>query len=114
MGKSWCMVEFDDGIQIVPQIWIEGDKCYWPTTFKNINSQKFYEKAVKDYRQPEESWALHRVRILGVYGKYKIIIVRILLPMTKYEKKSAKIFFLFPCIFKVYACYECKKSDLLN
>lgn len=73
MGKHSCVVEFTDGIQIVPQVWIEGDKCYWPTNFnKSSNSQKLYEKAVREYKKPESTWPLHTLRILGVYGKLKL------------------------------------------
>lgn len=61
MGKTWCVVEFSDGLQIVPQIWI--DKCCLPST---INSQKLFERVVRNYSPPEESWMRYTVRILGV------------------------------------------------
>lgn len=31
MTKNWCVVEFTSGVQIVPNIWIEGDQSYWLT-----------------------------------------------------------------------------------
>nr|CAI5844480.1 unnamed protein product [Callosobruchus analis] len=65
---QWCVVCFDDGIQLVPKSWIAGTKCFWPT----FTSNKRYEKTVKYYEEPEDSWPLYNMRILGTYDSYEI------------------------------------------
>lgn len=76
MEKAWCVVHFDDGVQIVPQIWIQGDRCYWPT-FKSLNSQKLYQNAVREYQDPDETWPSYSVRILGVYKSYQLAVPKL-------------------------------------
>ncbi|CAG9773369.1 unnamed protein product [Ceutorhynchus assimilis] len=71
MSKSWCVVEFSDGVQIVPHSWITGDKCYWPT-YSGINAQSLFKKAVVEYQAPDKNnWALYAMRILGIYDSYE-------------------------------------------
>ncbi|VEN61413.1 unnamed protein product [Callosobruchus maculatus] len=65
---QWCVVCFDDGIQLVPKSWIAGTKCFWPT----FTSNKRYEKAVKHCEEPDDSWPLYNMRILGTYDSYEI------------------------------------------
>ncbi|CAG9771293.1 unnamed protein product [Ceutorhynchus assimilis] len=68
---SWCVVEFSDGVQIVPHSWITGDKCYWPT-YSGINAQSLFKKAVVEYQAPDKNnWALYAMRILGIYDSYE-------------------------------------------
>ncbi|KYQ55445.1 hypothetical protein ALC60_05669 [Trachymyrmex zeteki] len=46
MGKKYYIVEFEDGIQIIPENWFTCDKksaVYWP----NLKTQKEYDKAVE-------------------------------------------------------------------
>lgn len=61
----WCIVEFDDGVQIVPQIWIKGAECCWPP----YKTPAKYEKAVKAYEQFSEMWPKFPFSLLGKYRK---------------------------------------------
>lgn len=74
MSKSWCVVEFSDGIQIVPHLWITGDKCYWPT-YNGTNAQILFNKAVLEYLTPENDWPLYAMKILGIYGVLTILYI---------------------------------------
>ncbi|KAF5300315.1 hypothetical protein FQA39_LY11172 [Lamprigera yunnana] len=66
--RQWCIIAFDDGVQIVPKNWIIGEDCFWP----NFKSTLRYEKAVKNFENPEEDWCTYPVRILGTYSSYEI------------------------------------------
>nr|CAI5837129.1 unnamed protein product [Callosobruchus analis] len=65
--KQWCVVEFDDGVQIVPNIWILDEKSYWPAFKSNLR----YEKAVKNFEPALDTWSLYPIkRILGIFDNY--------------------------------------------
>ncbi|KAF5285085.1 hypothetical protein FQA39_LY16774 [Lamprigera yunnana] len=66
--RQWCIIAFDDGVQIVPKNWIIGEDCFWP----NFKTTLRYEKAVKNFENPEEDWCTYPVRILGTYSSYEI------------------------------------------
>ncbi|KAK4885327.1 hypothetical protein RN001_001598 [Aquatica leii] len=68
MNKQWCVVEFDDGVQLVPKHWIKGKKCYWPSFKSNLR----YQKAVQKYEDPDDAWPLYNMRILGTYGTFEL------------------------------------------
>ncbi|EFN62560.1 hypothetical protein EAG_05780, partial [Camponotus floridanus] len=59
----YAIVEFEDGLQIVPYNWISNDfkKAVWP----NFTSNKRYDKAVKFMEEPE-TWLPHTIK--KVYG----------------------------------------------
>ncbi|KAF5282061.1 hypothetical protein FQA39_LY00585 [Lamprigera yunnana] len=54
--------------KIVPKNWIIGEDCFWP----NFKSTLRYEKALKNFENPEEDWCTYPVRILGTYSSYEI------------------------------------------
>ncbi|VEN56569.1 unnamed protein product, partial [Callosobruchus maculatus] len=65
--KQWCVVEFVDGVQLVPYIWIIDEQSYWPVFKSNLR----YEKAVKNYEPPLDTWSLFPIkRILGIFENY--------------------------------------------
>lgn len=63
MTAQWCIVNFDDGVQLVPKNWLKGSQCFWPTFKSTIR----YEKAVRNCEKPQDVWPLYDVRILGTY-----------------------------------------------
>ncbi|VEN37775.1 unnamed protein product, partial [Callosobruchus maculatus] len=63
--KQWCVVEFVDGVQLVPYIWIIDEQR--PVFKSNLR----YEKAVKNYEPPLDTWSLFPIkRILGIFENY--------------------------------------------
>lgn len=61
----YAIVEFDDGLQVVPNNWLNKDlKAIWP----NFTSNKRYDKAVKLMQNPEPTWIAHTIR--KIYGTY--------------------------------------------
>ena len=66
--ENYVIVEFDDGIQIIPNLWINSDasKARWPT----FTSQKRYDKAVRLMEDCQDFWLEVPIkRILGSTGK---------------------------------------------
>lgn len=59
--KNYVIVEFEDGLQIIPMIWLTGDlkRAKWPSSYISNNR---YDKAVK----LRESWEEHP--ILKIYA----------------------------------------------
>lgn len=62
------LVEFEDGIQVVPDNWIQKDKkCSYP----NYKTDHDIIKAIKKRQPPQDNWFTYPIkRIFGVYGKY--------------------------------------------
>jgi hypothetical protein len=63
-SSPYYVVEFDDGIQLIPCTWftIAKTKAYWPN-FIDISK---YDKAVKNMYPVGKNWTLYDVkRILG-------------------------------------------------
>ncbi|XP_036145359.1 uncharacterized protein LOC118646475 [Monomorium pharaonis] len=54
-NKKYVIVEFKDGLQIIPTIWLTSDlkRAKWP---KNYITNKRYDKAVKNMEEPESTW----------------------------------------------------------
>ncbi|CAH0548524.1 unnamed protein product [Brassicogethes aeneus] len=64
---NFCVVEFNDGVQMVPENWIFGTKCYWP----HFKSSSRFIKAVQCRENPDSTWSLYSVKILGTYDCYE-------------------------------------------
>lgn len=64
MEKFYAIVEFEDGLQIVPNNWLNGDlsKAYWP----HFTNNSRYDKAVKCMEDPDNNWSQHSIR--KIYG----------------------------------------------
>jgi len=64
--KFYAIVEFEDGLQIVPNNWLSRDmiRAVWP----NFNNSR-YDKAIKLMEEPESTWMEHK--ILKIYGTYR-------------------------------------------
>ncbi|EFN65995.1 hypothetical protein EAG_13585, partial [Camponotus floridanus] len=66
----YSVVEFEDGLQVIPNIWLSADFKYafWP----HYTNNKRYEKAVKLMELPECTWLEHPIkRIFGKFSSYK-------------------------------------------
>lgn len=66
--KLYSIVEFEDGLQIIPNNWFSEDlkKAFWP----HYTSNKRYDTAVKLMEQPESTWLEHPVsKIFGTFCK---------------------------------------------
>ncbi|CAH0556504.1 unnamed protein product [Brassicogethes aeneus] len=61
MGK-YTIVEFEDGLQLVPTIWITNNICSWPKCPVQIEINKAIEAA----KAPQANWTTYR--ILKVFG----------------------------------------------
>ncbi|XP_070168191.1 uncharacterized protein [Polyergus mexicanus] len=69
--KFYAIVEFEDGLQIVPYNWLNEDskKAVWP----NFTNNKRYDKAVKLMEEPEPTWLTHNIRkVYGTYSNYGV------------------------------------------
>lgn len=66
MTKFYAVVEFEDGLQVVPNDWLSNDlkRAVWP----NFTNNKRYDKAVKIMEDPKPTWSEHM--ILKIYGTY--------------------------------------------
>ncbi|XP_067208564.1 uncharacterized protein [Linepithema humile] len=70
-GKFYAIVEFEDGIQIVPNNWLSIDlkKAAWP----NFTNNKRYDKAVKVMEEPQSTWLKHPIsKIYVTYSNYTL------------------------------------------
>lgn len=62
------LVEFEDGMQVVPDNWIQEDtnKCWYP----NCKTDKDINKAIKKRFIPQDDWLSYPIkRLFGIYGK---------------------------------------------
>ncbi|XP_025265575.1 uncharacterized protein LOC112638298 [Camponotus floridanus] len=69
--KFYAIVEFEDGLQVIPNNWLSGDlkKAFWP----NFTNNKRYDKAVKLREEPEYTWLEHPIRkIYGTFQNYGV------------------------------------------
>ncbi|GAB1860856.1 DUF4806 domain-containing protein [Camponotus japonicus] len=69
--KFYAIVEFEDGLQVIPNNWLSGDlkKAFWP----NFTNNKRYDKAVKLREEPECTWLEHPIRkIYGTFQNYGV------------------------------------------
>lgn len=59
MEDLWSIVEFEDGMEMIPTSWIMEDKsaAYWP----KFSSHKFM-KAVKNRIPYENEWSLFKIK----------------------------------------------------
>ena len=62
------LVEFEDGVQVVPNLWMkEKNKCLYPP----LKNDREITKAIKKREFPKDNWLLYPVkRVFGTYGKY--------------------------------------------
>lgn len=68
--KFYAIIEFEDGLQIVPNNWLSGDlsTAFWP----NFTNNARYDKAVKLMEEPECTWLEHSIRkIYGVWNTFR-------------------------------------------
>ncbi|XP_071572358.1 E3 SUMO-protein ligase ZBED1-like, partial [Temnothorax nylanderi] len=58
--KNFFVVEFKDGLQIIPKTWLTSDlkRAKWPNCYV---TNKRYDKAVKDMEQSESTWEEHPI-----------------------------------------------------
>lgn len=66
--EKYAIIEFVDGVEMIPYCWITEDKnyAYWPTFTTN---EKF-RKAVQRCISHTDGWPLYEIkRILGTAGK---------------------------------------------
>ena len=65
----FSIVEFEDGLQVVPRKWVIDDKrCCWPN---NINSQMSLNKLIIGEIHPEDTWDVYVIKkIYGSASKY--------------------------------------------
>lgn len=66
--KRYSIVEFEDGLQLIPNNWFHEDrsKAYWPYFTSNMR----YEKAVQRMEEPELTWSKYPiVKILASFCK---------------------------------------------
>jgi len=66
-NKFYAIVEFSDGLQIVPNNWLSSDlkNAVWPVGFTN-NAR--YDKAIKLMEEPQSTWLSHPIK--KIYGTY--------------------------------------------
>lgn len=58
--KKYVVVEFQDGLQIIPATWLTSDlkTAKWPNCYITSNR---YDKAVKYMEEPQSTWEEHPV-----------------------------------------------------
>ncbi|CAG9853883.1 unnamed protein product [Phyllotreta striolata] len=69
MNKKYCVVEFDDGLQLIPRLWINSDnEAFWP----NFKTTAKYNAAVKNSIKPGIDWQKCQIlRILYSTDNYE-------------------------------------------
>lgn len=68
MLKMYAVVEFGDGLSIIPKNWLTKDQreAFWPT-YTNTGR---YDKAMKCMEKPESTWSKYTIRkIFRIYCK---------------------------------------------
>lgn len=60
-NKNYAVVEFQDGLQIIPTTWLTNDlkASKWPNCYVTY---KRYEKAVKCMEQSQSTWEEHPIK----------------------------------------------------
>lgn len=69
--SNYYIVEFQDGMQVIPKNWLKSDKiALWPPI---TNWNKYY-KAVKNMYQPLEYWTESSIiKIIGSASKFIMV-----------------------------------------
>lgn len=70
----YAIVEFEDGLQLVPNNWLSADlkRCFWP----NFTTNTRYGKAVKTFEELQPTWPYHPIRkIYATYCKYFLMYI---------------------------------------
>ncbi|XP_029164835.1 uncharacterized protein LOC114936032 isoform X1 [Nylanderia fulva] len=76
MDDQYAIVEFNDGLQMIPSSWLTKDKkqAYWPT----FTSTERFSKAVQKCIPKMDSWPLYEVkRILATANKYETGMIKL-------------------------------------
>lgn len=66
MAEKYCIVEFEDGLQVIPNNWLSTDlkSAFWP----HFTNNKRYDKALME--EPESTWLKHPIiRMYGMFCK---------------------------------------------
>lgn len=68
-NRGFIVVEFSDGIQVIPKIWLQSKElCKYPSHFK---TDLQIRKAVEKEEIPSSSWPSFKIdRIFGEYCRY--------------------------------------------
>ncbi|XP_029675888.1 uncharacterized protein LOC115243221 isoform X2 [Formica exsecta] len=65
----YAIIEFEDGLQIIPNKWLSADlkRAVWP----NFTNNARYDRAVKLMEEPQSTWLEHPIsKIYGTYLNY--------------------------------------------
>lgn len=68
-NNLFYLLEFEDGIQVVPDTWMQKDdnKCWYPNYKKDCD----ITRAIKKRQSPQDNWLTYPIkRIFGTYRKY--------------------------------------------
>lgn len=59
-NKKFVVVEFKDGLQIIPTIWLTSDlkRAKWPNCYTTYNR---YDRAVRYMEEPQSTWEEHPI-----------------------------------------------------
>lgn len=92
MSSLYVLVSFPgdgDSMSIVPSSWLQGDESYWPP----YKQQDKVDKAVKCLEKPKKEWNLHKVRILGMYGKlqHRLLNVFYVMSSVTFGKRKSEM-----------------------
>lgn len=98
--KLYLIVLFEDGLQIIPNSWLNKDvnTAKWP----NFTTNKRYDKAVKFMEKPQCTWLEHPVlKIYGEYGKqcYISFFDNTLFFMWHIHRRISKLFIFITMLF---------------
>lgn len=69
---TFTVVEFEDGIQVIPNNWIQKDTstCCYP----DYKTDEHILRAIKKRQTPQEDWLSYRIkRFFGVYSKCIVV-----------------------------------------
>jgi len=67
--NRFSIIEFEDGLQLVPTNWLKGtSECFWPTH----GNLKRLHKNISECEEPDVNWDILKVvRIFGTANKKK-------------------------------------------
>lgn len=91
--KRYFIVEFEDGLQIIPKNWFhekDKSKVHWPTTLKNF---KVYDAAVEQMKSfgPEQCVTVMVKRIFGSTGTTFFIYFTIVTYAVRSDRDQIRI-----------------------
>lgn len=118
--KKFCIVQFEDGLHLVPMLWVSDDQltCIWPDHFK---SQFQINKAITRQLLPEnvDDWkTLDVVRIFGEAGMLFIRSVYYFLQylytkkLTCIKLKTKQISTFFLNYYYIYSAFLFRKRHI--